>query len=99
MTFLHPAGVDVTERSHVETALRESEQRLRWIGSIVEFSDDAIVSKNLDGVITSWNGGAERLFGYSADEAIGQSITIIIPLERLHEERVILDPHQSGRAD
>jgi len=88
--FLHPTGVDITERKQVETALNESEQRLRWIGSIVESSDDAIVSKSLDGVITSWNRGAERLFHYTAQEATGQPITIIIPPDRLDEERVIL---------
>jgi PAS domain S-box-containing protein len=63
---------------------------LRWIGSVVESSDDAIVSKNLDGIISSWNKGAERLFNYTAEEAIGQPITIIIPQDRLDEERVIL---------
>ncbi len=53
-------------------------------------SDDAIVSKNLDGVITSWNKGAERIFGYVAEEAIGRPITIVIPQERLSEEVDIL---------
>ena len=62
--------------------LRESEQRLRWLASIVEFSGDAIISKNLDGIITSWNRGAERVFGYSAEEVIGQPITIVIPQDR-----------------
>jgi PAS domain S-box-containing protein len=83
------ANRDITKRIEIEVALRESEQRLRWIGSVVESSDDAIVSKNLDGIITSWN-IAERLFHYTADEAIGQPITIIIPQDRLDEERAIL---------
>jgi PAS domain S-box-containing protein len=66
------ANRDITKRIEIEVSLRESEQRLRWLASIVESSDDAIVSKNLDGIITSWNRGAERVFGYSAGEAIGQ---------------------------
>ncbi|MGC1980002.1 MAG: PAS domain S-box protein [Pseudolabrys sp.] len=60
------------------------------MASIVETSDDAIVSKNLDGVITSWNRGAERVFGYSAGEVVGQPITIVIPEDRQREEREIL---------
>ena len=76
--------------------LQESEQRVRWLASIVEFSDDAIVSKNLDGIITSWNRGAERVFGYTADEAIGQAITIVIPQDRQDEERVILTRIRRG---
>ena len=59
-------------------------------------SDDAIVSKNLDGIITSWNRGAERLFNYTAEEAIGQPITIIIPPDRLDEERMILTRIRRG---
>jgi PAS domain S-box-containing protein len=61
-----------------------------WLAAIIESSDDAIISKTLDGVITSWNGAAQQLFGYSPAEAIGQSITIIIPEERLSEESTIL---------
>jgi len=80
----------------IEAALRESEQRLRWLASIVESSDDAIVSKNLDGVITSWNNGAERVFGYSASEAIGQPITLVIPQDRQSEEREILTRIRRG---
>jgi PAS domain S-box-containing protein len=58
--------------------------------SIVDSSDDAIVGKDLDGVITNWNRGAQRLFGYAADEVLGKSITILIPAERLDEEQDIL---------
>jgi len=76
--------------------LRESEQRLRWLASIVESSGDAIISKNLDGIITSWNRGAERVFGYTAEEVIGQPITIVIPQDRQDEERVILTRIRRG---
>ena len=68
---------------------RAVEERAR-LAAIVESSDDAIVSKTLDGVIRTWNGGAERLFGYTAAEAIGQSIYLIIPPDRHDEERSIL---------
>ena len=94
--FLHPTGIDITDRRVAEVALRDSEQRLRWSASIVESSDDAIVSKNLDGVITSWNKGAERIFGYPAPEAIGQPITIVIPQDRHDEERTILTRIRRG---
>ena len=66
------------------------------LASIVEFSDDAIISKTLDGFITSWNQGAERLFGYSKDEALGQPITLIIPLDRLEEEARIIERLRRG---
>jgi PAS domain S-box-containing protein len=84
------------KRNEVETALRESKEQFRWLASIVEFSDDAIVSKNLDGIITSWNKGAERLFGYLADEAVGKPVTILIPPERLDEETEILKRLRRG---
>jgi PAS domain S-box-containing protein len=66
------------------------------LASIVEFGDDAIVSKNLDGIITSWNRGAERIFGYLAEEVSGKPITILIPPERHHEEDVILERIRRG---
>lgn len=94
--LLYPTGIDVTDRKRIEVALRESEQRLRVLASIVESSDDAIVSKNLDGIVTSWNAGAERVFGYTAEEAIGQPITIVIPEDRQDEERTILTRIRRG---
>ena len=72
------------------------EQQLRSLASIVESCDDAIVSKNLDSTITSWNRGAERIFGYTADEAIGRPITIVIPEDRQSEEREILTRIRRG---
>lgn len=66
------------------------------LAAIVNSSDDAIVSKNLDGIITSWNASAERLFGYSPEEAIGQSIFLIIPPERRAEELTILEKLKRG---
>ncbi|HTO63408.1 MAG TPA: PAS domain S-box protein [Bradyrhizobium sp.] len=94
--FLHPTGLDITERKEAEAALRDSEQRWRWNASIVESNEDAIVSKNLDGIVRSWNAGAERLFEYTADEAVGQPITLIIPHDRLDEEREILTRIRRG---
>jgi PAS domain S-box-containing protein len=87
---------DISERRQIEAALEAKEERLRWLASLVDSSDDAIVSKNLDGVITSWNRGAERVFGYAAEEAIGQPITIVIPTDRLDEERTILTRIRRG---
>jgi PAS domain S-box-containing protein len=76
--------------------IRVLEQKLKWCASIVEFSDDAIVSKNLDRIITSWNKGAERIFDYPPEEAIGKSITMLIPPERQHEEDMIVGRLRRG---
>lgn len=75
--------VDVTEE-------RRSEEVTRRLAAIVEWSDDAIISKDLNGIIMSWNDSARRIFGYYADEVIGKSITILIPPDRLAEEARIL---------
>jgi PAS domain S-box-containing protein len=78
-------------------ALRlKADKAIGLLASIVDSSDDAIVSKTLEGVITSWNAGAERLFGYTAKEAIGQHISMIIPRDRLDEETSILARLRQG---
>ena len=86
----------INERKLFEHTLRESEQRLRWLAAVVELSDDVIISKDLDGIIISWNKGAERVFGYTAKEAIGQPITIVISEDRHDEERQILTRIRRG---
>jgi len=68
----------------------KADRAIGLLASIVDSSDDAIISKTLEGVISSWNAGAERLFGYTAQEAIGQHISMIIPRDRLDEETKIL---------
>ena len=75
--------------------LRE-DRAARRLAAIIESSDDAIVGKDLNGVITSWNQAAERMFGYMAPEVIGEPITIIIPADRLHEEREVLSRIRRG---
>lgn len=67
-----------------------------WLVAVVENSFDAIISKTLDGIITSWNAGASALFGFSAAEAIGSPITILIPDDRRHEEDLILAKLRAG---
>ena len=69
---------------------------IRHLAKIVDSSDDAIVSKDLNGTILSWNAAAERMFGYTAAEAIGQSIRMIIPADRQHEEDYVLEKIRSG---
>jgi PAS domain S-box-containing protein len=83
------SSTDITER-------KRAEQATLLLAAIVESSHDAIVSKSLNGVITSWNKGAERLFGYAAEEAVGQNITLIIPPERRDEERTIVEQLTRG---
>ena len=68
----------------------------QMLAAIVQSSEDAIASKTLDGIVTSWNKGAEKLFGYTAEEMIGQPITRIIPDNRLDEEPLILDKIRRG---
>ena len=81
--------VDMTGRNRAEQALAQ-------LAAIVDSSDDAIISKDLNGVILSWNKGAERLFGYPATEVVGRPITLIIPPDRLDEEPKILERLRRG---
>ena len=80
---------DITQR-------KQGEVINNLLAAIVESSEDAIISKDLNGVISSWNRGAEHLFGYTAEEAVGQSITMLIPPDRLDEEPTILDRIRHG---
>ena len=68
-----------------------------WLTAIIESADDAIISKTLDGIITSWNAGAERIFGYTAAEAIGRHISILIPDDLQDEEVIIIGRIKSGQ--
>ena len=88
---------DVTERKLADQVIRNNQERLQTaliasqrLAAIVDSSDDAIVSKDLNGIVTSWNACAERTFGYTAEEMIGTSITAIIPPELHDDERRIL---------
>jgi PAS domain S-box-containing protein len=82
-------NIDITSR-------KEAEQAQRRLAAIVESSGDAIVSKDLKGIVTSWNPAAEKIFGYSAQEMIGRSITVIIPPEMQDDERKILETIARG---
>jgi PAS domain S-box-containing protein len=78
------------------SATRAAELALARLAAIVEHSDDAIVAKDLHGIITSWNKGAERMFGYTAEEAVGKLVTILMPPERQDEEQDILSRLRRG---
>jgi PAS domain S-box-containing protein len=80
---------DMTDRAIAQTTHQ-------LLSAIIESSDDAIISKDTNGVITSWNRGAERIFGYTSEEAIGKSITMLIPNDRLSEETNILQRIRKG---
>jgi PAS domain S-box-containing protein len=82
---------DITER-------RQAERASSWLASIVESSDDAIIGKNLDSIITNWNKGAEKIFGYTADEMVGTSIMRLIPVDRQDEENLILGKIKRGES-
>jgi PAS domain S-box-containing protein len=88
--------VGVVNFFHDFTEQKLAERTTGLLAAIVDSSEDAVISKNLDGTITTWNKGAERIFGYSAEEAIGRQITMLIPPDRLDEEVTILERLKRG---
>ena len=88
---------DVSAQRRLEQDKASQLQAARFLASIVESSDDAIVSKSLDGIIQSWNAAAERLFGYTAEQAVGRHITLVIPPERIAEEDRIIASLRAGQ--
>lgn len=93
----YPSKSELTVYLREITERKRAELTSRLLASIVESSDDAIISKDLNGNINSWNRGAERVFGYTADEVIGQPATILIPEDRYDEEPAILARIRSDR--
>ncbi len=87
--FLLGVSEDITEK-------KESEEKIARLAAIVDSSDDAIIGKNLDGTITSWNKGAEKIYGYEENEIIGQSISILMPREHNDEFQDLLDQIKRG---
>lgn len=87
---------DITRIEGVEERVRDSSKRLGELAAIVESSDDVILSKDLNGIITSWNAAASRVFGYSAHEMIGQSILKLIPEDLHSDEKTIIEKVRAG---
>ncbi len=88
--------LSLKDSQKAQQSLVDANTNLRRFAAIVQSSDDAILSKNLDGIINSWNNGAERLFGYTADEVIGKPVTMLIPPDRIAEEPEILSRIRRG---
>jgi diguanylate cyclase (GGDEF)-like protein/PAS domain S-box-containing protein len=88
-TYFIAIKQDVTER-------KKAEEELQRLASIVEFSEDAIISKNMDGVITSWNRGAEKIYGYTRGEVVGRDLSFLLPPERQAEIQAIMERVLSG---
>ena len=87
---------DTTVTKNQFTNLKSPELAPYWLSALIESADDAIVSKTLEGIITSWNVGAQRIFGYTADEVIGKPVTILIPKDHEDEEPLILARLRAG---
>jgi PAS domain S-box-containing protein len=86
----------ISELGEREAQLAKTDTTAQRLAAIVESSDDAIISKDLDGIILTWNGGAERIYGYTADEVRGRPMTLLLPPDRPDEEALILDQIKRG---
>ena len=95
MTIARQLGFSV-ERLQAEEVRQRGEQASRLLASIIETSDDAIVTKDVNGILTSWNNGAKRIFGYTADEMIGRPVVTLVPPDRHNEEHEILERIRRG---
>jgi PAS domain S-box-containing protein len=89
--------IDITEKVETAETLAKTSQEAQRLAAIVEYSNDAIFAKTLDGIITSWNPAAEKLYGYSADEMIGKPVDILIPKHMPNEEVEIISKIRSGK--
>jgi len=93
----YDAGVAISRQLGFGIERLRTEEATRQLATIVDTSDDAIISKNLDGIIQTWNRGAERIFGYTAKEVVGKPVTILMPPERYDEEPGILSRLRAGQ--
>lgn len=93
ITHLIPSGIDISQRHQSEVALHRSEE---WLKSVIASSEEAIITKDLQGRVTSWNPAAERLLGYTAEEMLGQAILRIFPEDRVSDESAILARISAG---
>ena len=80
---------DITER-------KQAEEKIRYLANIVESSNDAIITKSLDGIITSWNKGAEQIYGYTAEEILGKNMTTLVPFPSDHEMEALIERIKKG---
>ena len=94
-----PLQAEIPEKKSAKekgAELQTSELAPYWLSAIIDSADDAIISKTLDSIITSWNKGAERIFGYTPEEAIGRSVTMLIPADHADEEPAVLERIRKG---